>query len=201
MKGNEKHMRGLSTLTAAMLSFTGFAGFGYSNETNTSLSFSPDASSIEAFPTARTRVYSLLESTNLTENNWVQTQSLRGTESNLVFEITKDAPQKFFKVDSSYEPVEPASFFHTIYGNGTQKVFAREFYDTLVNYQTNSLQVNVTWVEAENPDHQPTLTCSATNMPFTQTLTNGINIIHSSLTCNDFYGLTYSGTVTITPAE
>jgi hypothetical protein len=142
-------------------------------------SFSSD-SNIQVGPTQRANQYTLLESTNLTENSWSPVETKRGTESNLVFTINRDAPTKFFKTDSSHEPVEPTSHevTYTHYPH-QQNPTSRPI--GVYNFATNNVNVMVDYIG--NPEYQPdgnpynfTYT---TNMPFEQSLTPGENSINT----------------------
>lgn len=117
--------------------------------------------------------YSLLETQSLLNPDWQEVSSVRGNDSNLLFNITKDAPQKFFKAIAHYDPVSPTNLPH--FFRRQDKVLGTISFDEQVtNYSTN-LNVNVTWTETFNP----TYASYGINMPFTQTLTNGVNIIHT----------------------
>jgi len=140
-------------------------------------SFNQD--SIELGSTQRANQYSLLESTNLVD--WSETQKLRGTESNLVFNINRDAPIKFFKTVSNHEPISPTNIYHW-FQRGDRSLGTVTFNEQVINY-SNNLNVNVTWTETYN-DYGGGYTV---NMPFTQTLTNGVNTVQTI-----FY--TYMGT-------
>ncbi len=138
-----------------------------------SLSFSPDSNSVKAEPTQRTHQYSLLESSNLVD--WSETQKVRGTESNLVFNINRDAPTKFFKTVSTevLSPTERDVYYTS--GDGHRERFIS--YDfQVVNSDNQNINANISWEETVNVyrfDY-------TNNLPFTQTLTPGTNNIHTA---------------------
>lgn len=133
-----------------------------------------DNSSLSASPTSRAHVYSLQEATNLTDNSWAETQSQRGSDTNLSFSIEKDLPTKFFRTVSNYQPVDPTNIVHSL-NRGDRGLGTTVFSDNVVNYSSN-VDVNVTWVETYNP----TYASYNVDFSFTQPLTNGINTIKTT---------------------
>lgn len=125
---------------------------------------------INANPTQRVNQYTLLESTNLTENSWSPIETQRGTESNLVFTVNRDLPTKFFKTDSSYQPFEPNKIIH-IFRRQATGLGTQSFNHKVVNYDSTNVNSIVSWTETFNP----TYASYSTNMPFEQTLTPGTN--------------------------
>ena len=136
------------------------------------LTFSTNLTSIIANSTRKTDVYCLHESTNLID--WGEVSFQRGTDTNLVFDVNKNASQKFFRTISTYEPVTPTNFPHLFYrrdvGLGTVS-----FDEQVCNYSSN-IDIKINWVETYNP----TMASYSVNMPFSQTLTNGVNYIHTT---------------------
>jgi hypothetical protein len=181
-------MRKFKNTLTGIVAATLLAGSAYiynsksADTTNTELSLSYDLSSVSAYPTARNRTYSLQESSNLTySTEWNETANYRGTESNLVYNINKDAPQKFYKVGSSYNPLYPKSY-NIEYkltpdmvqrGQGAGTIVSNDI--NVVNYDSSNLNVGVSWTELFAGGYSPI--GYNINVPTNQTLIPGTNSI------------------------
>jgi len=124
--------------------------------------------------TTQARLYSLQAKTNLLNDAWNEVANSRGTESNLVFNINNSEPTKFFKVVGTYEPIYP-TILSTDYSHYPHQAVPTYKPLTIINYETNALDVNISFTNIFNPY----MFIYTTNIdpPLARTLTPGTNIV------------------------